>query len=90
MKKIIIIALALLAFTGCSCGSCGKQQSQQRNESRYLPEGAVLLKEYCSNEVKNCDYKYWTKWKFENECFISYDMNRQDAVLAKVSCEEID
>ena len=88
MKKIIIIALALLALSGCACGSCSEQQSQ-RNESRYIPEGAVLLKEYCSNRNKNCDDKRWARWKFENECFLSYSLASDNAMLTKVDCEEI-
>lgn len=90
MKKIIIIALALLAFSGCACGSCSEQQSQQLNESRYIPEGGMLLKEYCSTKDKNCNYKRWAKWRLGNECFLSYDLESNNAVLTKVNCEEID
>ena len=89
MKKIIIIALALLAFTGCACGSCS-DESQQQNESRWIPVGGVLLKEYCSTYNKNCDYKPWAKWRLGNECFLSYNLNSNSAALTKVNCEEID
>ena len=91
MKKVIIIGLASLALSSCGdCNSCNEQHSSI-NEERFIPKGATLVNEYCENrdqDKNDCGYKRWAKWQFEGECFLSYNLTANNAMLAKVNCNE--
>lgn len=82
MKKLLII-LMLITLVSCCDDSC----SDSRTEIRFAPVGANLIKDYCSENYKKCDYKRWAKWEFEGECFLSYNLSGENAKLTKVNCE---
>ena len=41
-------------------------------------EGSELIKDYGDT---------WTKWKFQNECFLSFNLRASNGLLTKVSCD---
>lgn len=81
MKKMIFI-LAAISFAGCQkCPDrgCNSETAPNNSDIRFAPEGAELIKDYGN---------LWTKWKFEDECFLSYNLQGSTGLLTKVSCPE--
>jgi len=80
MKKMIFV-LGCLLIVGCQrCPERGCLDTEtSKSDARYAPEGTELIKDYGET---------WTKWKFQNECFLSYNLRAGNGLLTKVSCEE--
>jgi hypothetical protein len=83
MKKMIFV-LGCLLIVGCQrCperGSCSEPETPttENTEARYAPEGTELIKDYGGT---------WTKWKLDDECFLSYNLRAGNGLLTKVSCD---
>lgn len=79
MKKIIfgLIGLMIVGCQKCPERGCHENTPTNNSDARFAPEGAKLIKDYGET---------WTKWKFQNECFLSYNLRAGNGLLTKVSC----
>lgn len=83
MRKVIIVSmLVLTALTACNCGLCEDNPKKKNThpEMKYTPEGAKFVKDLKGFRG------LWIKWELNGECFMSYNLAGNSAVLTKVDC----
>lgn len=76
-KTIYLLSLCCLLSFGC--GTDNHKPGLFNTEYKYLPLDALVFHVYDDR---------WARWELNGECFLSYGLGYQHAVLTKVDCDK--